>query len=926
MTIVNSTCSSCGLRNPRQWRTCARCGNPLGSSFRIGGTFPGASVDAGDVTFVERGIPGDVEMPLLGQNEVTEALQASIERGFTLGLPSLIGLEGPPGSGKSRLLIYASEFAARIATDLDIYYAGCREGDGGYAPFTRLLLDRFEVAASTAPQAVRAQMSTAVGEAIGAHDAIRIAETTHLLGHVAGVPFPDSPFLMPLEGNPVELGKRASRAVRRLFEGDSQKRPALLLLDNMHEADDAAWAMLESLVDGEGHLAVVVSGQTGVTKRIREVRARGETAVLEVPALREEDVASMLLVLVPSLEEVPEPVVAALAHRSGGNPRALRELVFTLTEANFFVETPGGGLRVDVSKLERGDLPVTVDDAIQARLARLDANERSALEHAAVVGQVFWSGAVLAQIRSEREAPGTLESPTSLWPTDADWESLQKQLGRLVDKGLVLRSASSDIPGTDEFSFVYPPLRNFLYEQVAETARTRLHAVVARYLALRAELSREGIAARIAPHLERAGLTARAGRAYLEAAATERKRLQTNAALRYIERALPLISPDDASRQFEALHEYGVLLSTTGRYEEAERAFAEMLRLAWQNGAPNKGGAALNRLARIARMRGADEEARVLLDRALVLFRRAGDLRGVASTLDDLAQILRLQGGTDTALEAATEALTIRREYQDTRGEAVSLMTLGTIELGRGQVQSAEQFFRASKAIREEIGDLEGLVHNDAALAIVAYERGAHDEAVASWRSALTRARDTGDVRMQTFLLNNIGEAALEERRFDEASTTLSEAWELAESTGDLRARAEIARNLAMLSLRRDDDDAERRVVFALEIARSYGSKELIGLAQRALGILYGRTVFRASGEVDRRAEDALLSSIDLFVETGNEKEAARSTAELGLHLAERGDVENAIERLREARAVLRKLVLTKEAERVEVTLRDLGA
>ena len=105
-----------------------------------------------------------------------------------------------------------------------------------------------------------------------------------------------------------------------------------------------------------------------------------------------------------------------------------------------------------------------------------------------------------------------------------------------------------------------------------------------------------------------------------------------------------------------------------------------MLQLSWRIGARNKGGAALNRIARIHRQRGEDAKASQLFERALDLFRAAGDLRGVASTLDDLAQISRLRGDVDRAFAAASEALEIRRSHADARGEAVSLMTLGTTQ------------------------------------------------------------------------------------------------------------------------------------------------------------------------------------------------------------------------------------------------------
>jgi tetratricopeptide (TPR) repeat protein len=463
-----------------------------------------------------------------------------------------------------------------------------------------------------------------------------------------------------------------------------------------------------------------------------------------------------------------------------------------------------------------------------------------------------------------------------------------------------------------------------LYARLDEDLLTRRHAAVARWLAVTAELRREGVAALIAPHLEKAGLLQRAGRAYLEAAAYEHKKMSTAAALRYVEKALPLIPTDDVVRRIDALHEHGSLLTTVGRYDEAFDAFTEMLRLAWTIGARGKGGAALNRLARVHRMRGEDDDAYALLSRALELFRAAGDLRGVASSLDDLAQVHRLRSETELAIQAAGEALEIRRAHGDRRGEAVSLSTLGGVELTRGNLDLAHQFFTEALDIRRDIGDLEGQAQSHNALGIVAYERGDRETAILSWRNALTQSKEMADRRSQCFLLNNIGEALLAEGRLDEASGSLAEAKEHADELGDRRAIAEVTRNLGRLAVKSHDESAEELLSRALVLAEEYGGKDLIALAHRALGELRAQTLFDAGGEADRRAEESFLASIDLFREAGSEKEAARSLAELGYHLIERGDVDSARERLREARALMRGMGLA-ELDRVDRTLSEIG-
>lgn len=956
METPSSVCTSCGFENPRAWRACARCGLGLGGGGRGTGLSsiaiassgrvadptivsampemesptdaaeePAAESDELKLTSAPPGPAPDPEPPLIGQREASEAVRTGVERAFTLGAPTLVALEGERGSGKTRLLIYASEIAARVDENVRVVYGVCRlGGDGTYAPFSRILLERFGVTPASSPSAVRGQMSTLVSQALMSKDALAVAETTHLLGHVAGIPFPQSPFLMALQKDPEELHRKACAAVRRFFEGEAEQRPVLVLLDNMQEAEDEAWDMVRSLTQAAGHLAVVIAGAHPIAARAQELEPPGGVAVGPVAPLSEADIAAMLHVILPTLGEAPEPLVAALCHRSKGNPSAVRDLVLALFEAGVFVPDDHG-LSTDLSRLRDGEgLPINLDDAIKARLEHLDGLERETLSRAAIVGEVFWDGALLGQMRSERKAPGDGQDPLSVWPDDDDAVALGAALDRLVDKGFLIEHDGSDLLGSREFAFKSPHARALLERTQDEEARTSRHRAVARWLAVVAEYRREGVARMIAPHLEAAGQLERAGRAYLEAANFEQRHLRANDARRFADKALALLPEEDVARRIEALHVQGSVAALLGRPDDAISAFTSMLELAWNIGARGKGGAALNRIGRAHRQRGENDRAREVLDRALVLFRAAGDLRGVASTLDDLSQVDLLRGDADAALREASEALELRRSHSDARGEALSLNTLGQIELYRGNMAAAENLFRQSLTLRQELGDATGVVQCHNALGIVSYECGDTQGAITAWEAALGQARQMGDQRQVCFMLNNIGEARTQLGALDEADAALTEADLLAEEMGDLRARAEIGRNRGRLALKQNDDDAEPRVLDALARAEAYGAPEAIAAAHRVVGALRARTLFDAAGEADRRAEESYLMSIDMFRDAGSEKEAARSLAELGMHLIERGDLDTARERLREARAIMRRMGLA-ELEKIERTLAQLG-
>src|SRR5262249_26354162 len=207
---------------------------------------------------------------------------------------------------------------------------------------------------------------------------------------------------------------------------------------------------------------------------------------------------------------------------------------------------------------------------------------------------------------------------------------------------------------------------------VDETLRTKRHSAVSEWLQVVCQGQGE-FAARLASHLERGGHKSLAGRAHLEAAIYERSRLRTTVALKHGEKALSLIPQSEVILRLDAFHEWGALLSTLGRLEDALEAFHRMFILAWRIGASGRAGAALSRIARVHRDRGDSRQAKNLLERSLRLFRGAGDLRGVAATLDDLGIVYLLLGESQAAASSSREALEIRRAHGDRRGEAVSL-------------------------------------------------------------------------------------------------------------------------------------------------------------------------------------------------------------------------------------------------------------
>jgi tetratricopeptide (TPR) repeat protein len=844
-------CTECAFENPRGWVTCARCGALLGPRLRrLGesGTYGGpittttqhrvpdepepdaepeerTRVYAGAPTpqpsqptvaaqtAGEAAAPSEAKLPphrdarpLLGQDECLGRIKQVLETAFARGEPRVIVLQGAPGSGKTLMLQRASELAAALRPEVAVHYASLRSRDDGpYAPVSRLLLDRFGVTPASSPASVRAEMEQNVAAALGAAD--RASETAPLLGHVAGVPFPDSLLLRELQRDPEALRGQAVAGVARFVAGEAQRGPLLWLLDEMTDAEPGAWELVGALLEQQGPLVVVLSGRPPLLERAAALRLADRVERVELKPLALTDCTQLVHLLVPDLLLLEDELAAALMHRSGGNPRQLIELVRALQDGGLF-RREEQGVVVDMPRLERGGLPLTMADSIRARLVTLGQPELQVMRDAAVVGEHFWDGALLALRRAREPLPERTLSVLELWMPSDDELALQHALDALEAKGFIVRIADAFSPGLGEYTFPYAGTRSLVYADLPEAERAASHAVIARWLAATTGLAVENATALLAPQLERAGDRAQAARAYLAAATDERARMRTTMALHYVDKALPLIAQSDAPLRIEALHERGSLLSTLGRYGEALASFEEIARLAWLLGARGRGGAALNRIARIHRERGEHEDALEHLRAALALFGSLGDQRGLASSYDDMAQIHRMRGELDPALSAAKEALAIRVETQDRRGQALSLNTIGRIELDLGQHDAAEARFRTALEIREALADHEGAVQTRLALGQLAFRRGRVDEAIRIYQGALDAARELSHQRFEGYLLSYLGAAYLAQNELDRAEAALREARRLAGGRRDQYALAEIEHNLALVAQKREEQAA----------------------------------------------------------------------------------------------------------------------
>jgi tetratricopeptide (TPR) repeat protein len=823
--------------------------------------------DPGSIHLDVRG----VRAPLVGRGPALTVLRDVVGRAVDFQAPQLVTVVGNQGTGKSRLI---AELVAGIKPPIRVFHGRAKADGERYAVVASLLRDRFQLAPGDVDAVARQRFAAEIKDVMGDG---QVVEVLHFLGSFVGIDFAPSPFLKVLSESPRQHDEIARTVLRRFLEVDAQASPLVLVLDDLQWADDATLTLISELASGLGGSSVVILASTRPEMLVRSP-GWGQGAVdherVDLRNLEPDDAEAMFRHLLARCGPIPDDIADAAVEMTGGNPAFLEQLV-RLFLADGTIDASGPTWVLDVERAAAAELPISVEEAIEARIAALERDERELLEKAAVFGNVFWLSAVVALTRLEND-----EHPVGN-PLEYEWtdgDRTGRRIRDLVyalgeqDYLLALDATDSTMPGDVEIVFKHNLERELIVKSTEAGRRARYHLTAAQWLEARLSGRSEEQLEALAGLYERGGDNRRAARCYLAGGDRARARYAHDEARTLYERGLAMLGDDEAPTRMDALHNLGDVLDLAGRTEEALARFADMLTLAWRYDNQGKAGAAHSRLARVHRRHGHYDPAMEHLRRAHDLFSRVADDRGIASTLDDMGKVHWLRGAYSQALEFHRQALTIRRALGERRSIALSLANIGRVHHDSGNFKAAIAQFREALDLRRDIGDLAGCVQSLCDLGGVHSEDGNHPLALELLGEARAMATEIGDRAAMADVLSRTGECKAAMGRGREAVADLIQARDLAKVTGDRVALSEAHRRLAEVQATLGELAAATEDAYAaITISESVGSRVHVGCGHRVMA-----EILAASGKAPS-AEDHFRTAVDILSAMKNELELART-------------------------------------------------
>ena len=446
---------------------------------------------------------GDRSRPLVGRRQELASLEAALDALRSPGARWLV-LDGEPGTGKTRLL---TELGTRAQAREHLVLVGRGSELERDLPFGMWVAALDDHVAALGADRVEAL----VGD--------RAAELSRVLPSIAGD--------VALGGLQDERF-RAHRAVRALLVGLAARQPVVLLLDDIHWADEASLELIVHLLRRPAPARILIA------LAFREGQLPPSVlAALEASA-RERSVGELRLA----------PLSAAEADALMGEemPAAVREEVYRQSGGNPFYVT-------ELARVSGGEVPSSVSAALGQEIEGLGDGARCLVWGAAVAGD----------------------------PADLDLAAAAAGLGELEAlaalEELVERDVLRATTVARRYAFRHPIVRRAVYEAAGEAWRLQAHARAAEALVARPN----AVAAR-AHHVERsARIGDEAAAAILEQAAQQAGSRAPAVAAGWLAAALRLLPEGDAERRLRLLVPLATALAAAGRLEEALERLLETL-------------------------------------------------------------------------------------------------------------------------------------------------------------------------------------------------------------------------------------------------------------------------------------------------------------------------------------------------------------
>ncbi|MEM7331099.1 MAG: adenylate/guanylate cyclase domain-containing protein [Chloroflexota bacterium] len=749
-----------------------------------------------------RGIEG-VRTRIVGRTDELQQLQDIMQETIDSGLLRVMTIEGSSGIGKSRLLYEFEQLINLLPERIQLFRGRVHQevGQTAYTLFRDLFSNHFDIHHRNSPVVAREKLVRGVVDMMD-EDPTRAQERAHFMGQLLGFDFLDSPFLQGIEDDAQQIRETAFHDIVEYFTAVTNKNSiAILFLEDVHWADEGSFDLIDYLVQSCANIPMMII----CLARPHLFEARPSWAIIEtlnpgiyqritLPNLSSIDSRHLALDILRNVSQMPMRLVDMIVTGAEGNPFYLEELVSMLIE--WEVIKPGDN-RWQVNMLDVPAIhsPLSLAGLLQMRLERLPDLERTILQKAAVLGQVFWDSLLIHLIQAEDVSVTSTQIVDTLYN---------------LEKGAwIHRRKLSTIEDVQEYAFRHDSLRVAIYESIPEEKRLQDHAQTASWFATNRTRYENQFTPVVAYHFAQAQDNLMAGDWFNRAAEYARSAYMPETSIYYYRQALTHLSSSLANEQTDALLQKQLvwneglaeMLRIQARFGAAIDAYSEMIGAAEQIKDDASTLRGLVAYLKVVSLRGNADLVTQTAVKIETLARQNNAPAQVALGLVGKAWAYVLTDRISEAIPLAREALTLSQTTVSMTEVAFSQTILANIaRLTNHPKQAGQLLRRATKQFQLANERLwEGLL--TANLAHLAHREEKREIATSLYQESLRMAREIGDFYLSIISLRKLGLLAQYEGIYNRAEQYFQQALIMAERSHQRRYQAMIANDLGDLYL-----------------------------------------------------------------------------------------------------------------------------
>lgn len=691
-----------------------------------------------------RGLEG-VQTPLIGRDQELAQLRQAFCTCLERRQPTWVTILGEAGMGKSRL---TAEFLQ--STSAAQVFSCAPSEDMAGVPFSALrdlFRRRFQILDDDPPALAQDKFEAGMIAYLDHPQA-------HLVGHWIGFDFSRTQAVQDLLGS-AAFGDAARLHLGQYFRGLAADFPLLLVLDDLHWADEASIGFLTDLFDGLQGLPffVLALARPSLNERLPGCAA---AVCIRLASISRENSLALVEKILQQAGPLPPALSALILFQAGGNPYYIEEIIKMLIEEQLIRPGEANWQANAGAALPSIRVPRSLEGVIQARLDALSDEEKQILQRASIFPLEFWDDAIC-----------------QLEPSDA---GVQPALKMLLRRGLIVPNLHSSFSDVREYVFKHHILRKATYETVLLKLRKQYHQQAAIWLEQHVGERLAEYQGKIAEHYARAGCNQQAAEYLLKIGVSAYQMSAYPAALAAIERALSLTPEENLLQRIPLIFWLGQVQEKMGLFVQARehdlwvihqgQALPEMLTYAAQ---------AAQALSWILTMQGKREEAAQHAEMACRWAAEVGDpllmVRTRAQRLpfldlppeQELAEMHAVLNEFETlgkkpfvavtwlnigifeftrrndpaAAEAYQNGLEIYRQIGHKWGEANCFGNLGLVLKRQGDLPGALRHQEEYRRIALEISDQEGVAISASNLGYIWVKLGSPAKALAYLQEAL---------------------------------------------------------------------------------------------------------------------------------------------------------------------------------------------